>query len=143
MTQTYNSNQFTITDVKGRLANPSNFNTLNRRISPASTNAFYSGTAVKLLANGTVEKANATDTILGIIFYNPIKSTYLAGESVGIALTTSEIKLEAGGTINAGDKIEINPTGDLVIASAGTNPTIGTALQSASSGNLLTVILSF
>ena len=111
MANTFNLNQFTITNGAGFLDNPSNFNTMTIRIDPASTKTFYPGTAVKLTATGTAEKATATDSIVGIIYYNEVYNTHTAINNfmVSIALDGDQMTLLAGSTINAGDLLEFSP----------------------------------
>jgi hypothetical protein len=51
-----------------------------------------------------------------------------------VALGTTECTAEAGGTIAAGDQLEYNPTGDVLIAWGGTNTVVGRALTPATVG---------
>ncbi len=143
---TLNLNQAFTNVIKGQIAQGTNTNKQSVLILSTSVNTFGAGTAVKIV-DGTsaileVEKAAATDAILGFITYNPVKNTPVAGDLVQIALAGVEMNMEAGAAILRGAKLEIVATGDKVITSAGTNKIVGIALdKAASTGDIIKVLI--
>lgn len=144
MTVYQNMNQFAQTPIKGSIAAIVNPTTLSVQIDINSGSTLYAGSAVKLVAGTAntilVDLAIATDTIFGFIIYNPKKGSFTAGDTVEIALPNSVIYLESYGAFNRGQNLEYYATGTRVTVSAGTNPIVGTALDtSTASGQLVRV----
>lgn len=138
MPQNLSLNQFTITNLKGRVNMNPSYNTRDYQIDTASTDTFYPGTFVSLTATGTVTKSLANDTkIIGMVLYNDVVNTHTATLNfvVTVAMNETECTAEAGATIAAGDQLEYNPTGDVLIPSAGVNTVVGIALEPATVGN--------
>ena len=137
MAQRLSLNQFTITNIKGRVNTAPSLLTKDFQIDPTSLDTFYPGTFVTLTATGTVIKALATSTkLMCPVVFNSVTEVHTANLNfmVTVALGTTECTAEAGGTIAAGDQLEYNPTGDVLITSAGTNTVVGIALESATVG---------
>ena len=83
---------------------------------------------VKLVDKITVP----TDAVFGFVMYNTVKNSYGADDCIPmISMPDSNIKLIAGGSITAGDKLEYEPSTGKVITSLGVNPVCGIALNSA------------
>ena len=137
MAQSLSLNQFTITNLKGRVNASPSILTKDFQIDPASTDTFYPGTFVALTATGTVVKAAANSTkLMCPVIFNSVTEVHTANLNfiVTVALGATECTAEAGGTIAAGDKLEYNPTGDVLITWAGTNTVVGIALEPATVG---------
>ena len=138
MSQSLNLNQFTITNIKGRVNTSPSLLTKDFEIDPSSTDTFYPGTFVTLTATGTVVKAAANSPYpMWPVIFNPVTQVHTASLNfvVTVALGTTECTAEAGATIAAGDELEYNPTGDVLIPSGGTNTVVGIALEPATTGN--------
>ena len=140
----FNLNQAFPVPVKGQIAQGVDTNKQSFRIDPTSVATFGAATAVKLVDGTTplayVEKAAATDKIIGFITYNPVDNSPIAGDLVQVAMSECEMFMEAGAAILRGALLEIVATGDKVITSAGTNKIIGIAMDKASaSGDIIKV----
>lgn len=144
MVQNYYLNQAFPALAKGQFASGTVVSQHSYQIDPASVATFGPASAVKFVDGTTplprVEKAAATDKIVGFIVYSTIKNVPVAGDIVNVAFTDSEIVMEAGAAIVRGAQLEIVATGDKVITSAGTNKIIGIALdKAAADGDLIRV----
>lgn len=104
---------------------------------------------VKIVAGGTglgqalvVDGlAAATDKIYGFIVYSQVKNTYTAKSFISeIALSDSVMYMIAGGSIQAGDKLEYNVATKKVITYAGgANTILGIAESNATINQVFTV----
>ena len=146
MAQQQNMNQFTQTAIKGRLSHNPAPNVISCQITTASSNTFYGGTAVKLIAGTAntilIEKSAATEAIFGFVIFNPKKpSGNTAGQTVEVALPGSIMEMESSAAINRGQLVEQVATGDKVAAYAGVNTTVGVALDTATAANQLVRVL--
>lgn len=141
-----NQNQFTQGPVKGGLSAIPNPSTISCQITTASGNTFYGGTAVKLISGTAntilVEKAAAGDPIFGFVILQPKKPSFTAGGKVEVALAGSVMEMESGASFNRGQQLEIVASGDKVIAWAGSNTSMGIALDTATAaGHLVRVLI--
>lgn len=132
--------------LKGQLAAIFNANTLVVMLDPTSQNTLATGDYVKLVsttgANIIVDKAAATDNVLGVVIRTPKKQTFAAGDSLEIACDMSVVYLESYGSITRGDNLEYRPTGVTVQTNGGINPVSGVAFDNASgSGELIRVLV--
>lgn len=130
--------------IKGQISQGSTVNKQTMQIYASSVATFGSATAVKLVDNANplagVEKAAATDAIIGFLTYNVIDNTPIAGDLVQVAMNDTEMYMEAGAAIARGAKLEIVASGDKVITSAGTNKIVGIAMdKAAASGDIIKV----
>lgn len=143
-------NQFQQAPILGDTATKVNLNTLSVQIDPNSTNTLLPGDAVYMTqTTGTtilVDKCSATIAPFGYVLYNVKYDQFTAGYNVEIGLVGQIIWVEAGGTIYRGNNVEYDPsasltTGPQVLASGGINPISGLALDNATSGELLRIII--
>lgn len=116
-------NQFSISPVRGMIAEGVSPNLGQVHIDPANTDVFTAGTFVTLdetstLEKGTiVRKALATESGLGIVVYNTVENEYSNANgktSFTIAFPNIKIYMQASGTIERGDRLSIdnsNPDG--------------------------------
>lgn len=143
-------NQFAQLPILGDTATKVNLNTISVQIDPNSVNTLLPGDAVYMTATtGTtilVDKCSATVAPFGYVMYNVKGDNFVAGDNVEIGLAGQILFLLAGGTIIRGNNIEYDPsasltTGPQVLASGGVNPISGLALDNATSGNILRVMI--
>jgi hypothetical protein len=148
MAVTYSLNQATPLAIKGQPSSGYTLSTLEAAINPSTSSTIVGGTALKIIGSAgnqpLVDKAAATDLIVGFLKFNPVynggDATVMAGDQVTMLVNGSTMVMEVGATaITAGNKLEIVATGDLVIPSLGTNKVIGTALASGVTGDLIPV----
>ena len=148
MAVTYSLNQTGPLAIKGMPASGYTLSTQEGAILTTSTAIIVGGTALKISGNAggqsLFEKAAATDEIIGFAKFDPIDNSGVGGARAGKQITAlvegSTMVMEVGATaVDAGDKVEIVATGDLVIPSAGTNKIVGTALIGGATGDLIPV----
>lgn len=115
-------------------------------VAPTATTALVPGdivklsTAANLADNVVVEQAAATDTPVGVVVYNAIKSSFAANERVSVFPTGAFVYLPSGeATIARGAKVGFNENNQVVAATAG-NGVIGIAwTESTVTGDLIVV----
>ena len=91
---------------------------------------------VKMTANLTVGRVSGTtNQVFGVLVSKPT-----TGHAATVAGAGSVVKVMAGGTITAGQLVSSDASGHAV-AGASNSYTPGIALEGASSGNLVTVLL--
>lgn len=89
-----------------------------------------------------VKQAATSDTIFGVITYNPIQASYKAGDRVAIARGNDIIFMPAAGAITAGAKLYFNASNQ--VTTTGEGSVIGKALTSAAAeGDYVQVELGF
>lgn len=95
---------------------------------------------VTLEADGFVDLADAdAETCIGVA----ITDTTVVGRPVTVALS-GRVKVEAGGTITAGDEVVTNTAGEAVertVSASATAVTMGYALEDAVDGQVFTIEL--
>ena len=149
MNNTFKLNQFTITNKAGFVDYLPQWSSVRKQISPISTAKLYPCTVVKLLPNGYIEKATASDLAYGVVYYNDIFNEHTATNNFNIPPLLREgdyITLLADGVIEAGDELEFSPqlTGqDKAKKSAGTNPIFAIADEPAVDGGVFKAFLKF
>lgn len=147
MTAPFQMNMIAPSAIKGFVDKVFSAFTVGAMVDPASVNTLVPGDCVKLsTAAGTgvylVDKAAATDLTFGVVVYEVKKNSYVACDSLSIALPGTIILGEAGAAITRGDSLEFVAAGSQVITNAGVNPVMGRALNSASgAGKLLAVLV--
>lgn len=145
MTQVQNLNQFQQGPIKGDVSAVPNPTTLPVQISKDSSETFYPGTAVKLIAGQAntilVEKAAATEAIFGFVIFSPKKNSWTAGQAAEVALPGSVMYMESSAAFNRGQLLEQVATGDKVKAWAGSNTVCGLALDTAGGVDQLVRVL--
>ena len=101
---------------------------------PAGATALTQFTAVKVDANGLAVVADAAGDIVGVVQNKP-----QPGVAATIMCNGISIMLTAG-AITAGDQVAVDATGAATAATTG-QVAVGTALDSAASGEFATVLL--
>jgi hypothetical protein len=144
MTQQLNS--FKQKVMKGMLdLNMSNM-TVSAQVWISSGSTLYAGSCVKLKdvagAAIIIDKAAATDSIIGVVILNPRKASFVAGDMVEIALFGSAIYMEASGAVSRGALVEQVASGDKAAASGGSNTIIGIALDKAANGAYFRILVT-
>ena len=145
------SNSFRVQKVIGELdlATGAN-NSIECRVATTQTTSLYPGNAVNLSDETggrgvpAVVKATRPDQIFGIVVRNQKDPEFKAGSQLVVARPGSSINLYAEQSIEAGDQITIdigNTEPGAVLPSVGLS--IGQAINSASHGELVRVILEF
>jgi hypothetical protein len=139
-------NQFGQKPLKGEVAAIPNPVTLSAQIPYDSASTLYAGDAVRLMSGASstilVDTVLAAGVTFGFIIRNPKKSSFTAGDAVEVALPNSVILLEGYSTISRGNQVEWYPTGHQVRASQGTNPIVGTCLDTCSAtGDLIRILV--
>ena len=104
------------------------------------------GDAVALASGGNadaivVKKAGVTDTAIGVVVGNPVKTGFVAGERVSVFPENSFVYLKTGAAnIGRGSKLQINSSGDVVATSTATSAYLGIAWSAGvASGDLIIV----
>lgn len=145
MTQVLNMNQFAQGPIKGNVSGVPNPTTLPAQISKDSTDTFYPGTAVKLIAGAAktilVAKAAATEAVFGFVVWSPKKSSFTAGDAVEVALPGSVMYMESSAAFNRGQLLEQVASGDKMKAWAGSNTVSGLALDTASAASQIVRVM--
>lgn len=140
-----NMNQFGQTPLKGLVAAIINPDTLSVRVDPNSVATLVPGDAVVLTTTAgneiLVDKALASQIAFGIVIYQVKIDKFKANDLMEIALNSSVIYVEASGTITRNQYVEFVAATSTMIASSGTNPVVGLALDSATSGNLFRILV--
>lgn len=145
MTISINTNQFQMSDFKGKIGRGTNPVTLPVSVYASSVATIVAGDALKLVdvAGGTiiVDKCAVTDTPIGFAIYAQMKPSWTAGDSLEIACFGSVMTAEASAAISAGADLEYVVTGSTMKTNAGTNPISGVALTPASGSGALFLFL--
>lgn len=88
-----------------------------------------------------VKQAAVTDTPLGVVVANPIKSGFNALDRVSVYPVNSYVYMEAAsGTINPGDKLQFNANNQVVATSTASNGYIGIAMTASSTEGEFVVV---
>lgn len=91
-----------------------------------------------------VKQAAVTDNIFGVISYNPVKASWVAGERVAIARANDIIWLPAAGAIAQGAVLYFNSSNKVTSTATAGNSIIGKAITSAAAeGDFVQVELGF
>lgn len=88
----------------------------------------------------TVKKAAVTDTPLGIVLTDPIKTSFAALERVSVIPVDCYCYKTASAAITAGSKVQFNANGQVAATSTASNGYIGIALTPAAAANALVII---
>lgn len=91
-----------------------------------------------------VKQAAVTDNIFGVISYNPVKASWVAGERVAIARANDIVWLPAAGAIAQGAVLYFNSSNKVTSTATAGNSIIGKAITSAAAeGDFVQVELGF
>lgn len=90
------------------------------------------------------KQAAVTDTIFGVITYNPLKSTYVGGDRIAIARDGDIVWLPAAGAVNVGAELYFNAQNQVTSTVTAGNSIVGKSLTKATAaGDLIQVELGF
>lgn len=91
-----------------------------------------------------VKQAAVTDNIFGVISYNPVKASWVAGERVAIARANDIVWMPAAGAIAQGAVLYFNSSNKVTSTATAGNSIIGKAITSAAAeGDFVQVELGF
>lgn len=146
MSFSLNLNQFEQIALKGDPSLIMTPNAFSVQVDPDSTETIYPGDALVLTTEvgGTiiVDKAAITDVPIGYAIRDPKQAYWTAGMQLEMASEGSIINLECGvGGLSRGNTVEWKPTTSQVILAAGVYPASGIALDNATIGNLVRVMI--
>lgn len=115
-------------------------------VSSSQEGSLLPGDVVALATGGNddavvVKKAAVTDTPIGVVVGNAIKTGFKAGESVSVFPENSFVYMTTGAaTIARGSKLQFNSSGNVVATTTGANGYIGVAVTAqATSGGTIVV----
>lgn len=115
-------------------------------VSASETATLVPGDIVALATGGVddtivVKKAAVTDTPIGVVVGNPIKTGWKAGERVSVFPEGSYVYMTTGAaSIARGSKLQYNSSGNVVATTTSTSSYIGVALSTqATSGGVIVV----
>ena len=115
-------------------------------VSASQEGSLLPGDVVALATGGVddavvVKKAAVTDTPIGVVVGNAIKTGFKAGESVSVFPENSFVYMTTGAaTIARGSKLQFNSSGNVVATTTGANGYIGIAVTAqATSGGTIVV----
>lgn len=116
-------------------------------VANAETTTLKAGAVVALSADTdnadliVVKQAEVTDTPLGVVAYNPIKSGFVADDRISVFPVNSYVYLPAGAaSIARGAKLQFNADNQVVATTTSGNGYIGVALTPATvTGDLIAV----
>lgn len=140
-------NQFDMAPVPGQLDLETQGNIITGQVDAAQVTPLVPGQAVKMATtSGGVPKflslAANTDQTFGFVVRNLKDASDAAYANFEVALNNSVIWLVAGAAITRGAAVEVVASTSKVITSAGVNPVVGTAFDTASvNGDLIRVLV--
>lgn len=115
-------------------------------VSASETATLVPGDVVTLATGGVddtivVKKAAVTDTPIGVVVGNPIKTGWKAGERVSVFPEGSFVYMTTGAaSISRGSKLQYNSSGNVVATTTATSSYIGVAYSTqATSGGVIVV----
>lgn len=149
MSNTYNMNQFKLTDVVGVTMNPTP-NTLQCQVDALYTGTLIAGDAVVLGAS-----VSATPTVvkqgfltgnkigLGVVLYNAKIDAYTARMMVSVGLIGTIVSVLSGGSVNRGDIVGYNAASGQYGSLTGSSESgIGTALDiGTTAGTVIRILI--
>ena len=112
---------------------------------PLTSGAIVTLDSTSTNTNAPVAKqAAVTDTIFGVITYNPLKQTYIGNERVSVARDGDIVWLPAAGAVNVGAELYFNAQNQVTSTVTAGNSIVGKALTKATAaGDLIQVELGF
>lgn len=116
------------------------------KVSASQSGTLVPGDIVALATGGAndaivVKKAAATDLPVGVVVGNPIKTGFVAGDSISYFPVGSYVYMEAkSSSIARGTKLQFNTSGQVLATTTASNGYIGTALTTgAAEGDIIIV----
>lgn len=142
---TLNPNQFRQEQLAGNVVLKS-LPILSAKIKTGETSAILPSRAVKLVATSktlpiVTAVESATDDIFGFALRNIKDADYPADAILEVATEGAVVSMTAGSTITAGQKLEYVVATGKVIPNAGVNPICGYALDSASTDEIVSMVV--
>lgn len=136
-----------ITPVRGNAALLPNQPILQGcKVYASQTGSLVPGDVVALATGGTadlveVKKAAVTDTPIGVVVGNPIKTGFVAGERVSVFPENSFVYMTTGAaSIARGSKLQFDANGDVLATTTASNGYIGIAYTAGvAKGDLIVV----
>lgn len=112
---------------------------------PLTAGAIVTLDSTSTNTNAPVAKqAAVTDTIFGVITYNPIQSSYIGNERISVARDGDIVWLPAAGAVNVGAELYFNTSNQVTSTVTAGNSIVGKALtKAAAAGDLIQVELGF
>ncbi len=91
-----------------------------------------------------VKQAAVTDSIFGVVVYNPIQSTFIGNERIAIARDGDIVWLPAAAAVNVGADLYFNASNQVTSTVTAGNSIVGKAMTKATqAGELIQVELGF
>lgn len=91
-----------------------------------------------------VKQAAVTDSIFGVVVYNPIQSTFIGNERIAIARDGDIVWLPAADAVNVGADLYFNASNQVTATVTAGNSIVGKAMTKATAaGDLIQVELGF
>lgn len=116
------------------------------KVYASQSGSLVPGDVVALATGGTadlveVKKAAVTDTPIGVVVGNPIKTGFVAGERVSVFPENSFVYMTAGAaSIARGSKLQFDANGDVLATTTASNGYIGIAFTAGvAKGDLIVV----
>ena len=140
---TQNINQFSQTPLLGQLDLEFAGSVIAAQVDAAQATALVAGQPVKLATTRgglpkVISLAANTDQAFGFVAYNLKDQSFAAQANLEVAMFGTVMWMNSGGAITRGASVEVvQSTPGNVIASGGTNPVVGFALDGAAASNAL------
>lgn len=119
-------------------------------VSSAQTTPLAPGAVVTLDSTSTntnapvAKQAAVTDSILGVVVYNPIQNRFTAGERIAVARDNDIVWLPAAGAITTGATLYFTADNEVTATATAGNSIIGKAITPATAqGDFVQVELRF
>lgn len=116
------------------------------RVSANEESTLLPGDVVALATDGAadtivIKRAAVTDTPIGVVVGNPIKTGFVAGDMVSVFPVGSYVYMStSAATVARGSKLQFNATGDVAATSTAANGYIGIAFTAGEAiGDLIIV----
>ena len=106
------------------------------QVSSAQSTALNAGDIVTI----TVKKAAVTDTPLGIVLTDPIKTSFAALDRVSVIPVNCYCYKTANANITAGSKLQFTAEGKVAATTTASNGYIGIALTNATAADQLIIV---
>lgn len=91
-----------------------------------------------------VKQAAVTDTIFGILVYNPLQTAYVGNARIAVARDNDVVWMPAAGAVNVGAELYFNASNQVTSTPTAGNSIVGKALTKATAaGDLIQVELGF
>lgn len=136
-------NQFAPTEeIKGRKDLKANLDAYSGVVDESQVTPLLPGDPVAIVPNTTglprFKKAAAGEVIMGFVDWEPIRSSFEAGQICQVSYSNDVMYMESAAAVNAGVAVNITNLDDVLIgAQSGAGSVIGYTLESATAANQL------